>query len=94
MTSAAPGSPAALTPREKLIARTNGTPLPALAAALLMLDAKGKLDEAELLVRATIIDSICERCPAAEAAFDAWAESDDEDPRTATLAMAAAATAA
>ena len=81
-------------PRERLIARTNATPLPVLADALLILDAKGNLDEAERLTRATIIDSICERCPAAEAAFDAWAESDDMDPHTATLAIVGAAKAA
>jgi hypothetical protein len=81
----------AQTPREKLIARTNATPLRTLAGALLILDAKPKLDEAERLTRATIIDSLCERCPAVEAAFDAWAYSDDTDPHTATLAMVAAA---
>ena len=69
---------AAQTPREKLIARTNATPLPALAEALLLLAAKPKLDEAERLVRATIIDSITERCPAADAAFTAWAYADDD----------------
>ena len=82
------------TPREKMTALVNRQPLATLAASLLMLDAKGKLDEAERLTRAVIIDSICERCPAAEAAFDAWAESDDADPHNAALAMAAAATAA
>jgi hypothetical protein len=87
-------STATRTPRERLVARANATPLATLADTLLILDAKGKLDEAERLTRATIIDSICERCPAADAAFDAWADSDDEDPRTATLAMAAAAKAA
>lgn len=70
---------AALSPREKLIARTNSTPLGVLADALLILDAKPKLDEAERLARATIIDSITERCPAADAAFNAWADSDDDE---------------
>lgn len=82
------------TPREKMTALTNATPLRTLCASLLILDAKPNLDEAERLTRAAIIDSICERCPAADAAFDAWADSDDEDPRTATLAMVAAVKAA
>ena len=81
------------TPREKLIARTNATPLRTLAEALLILDAKPKLDEAERLTRATIIDSICGRCPAADAAFWAWA-SDDDDPRTPARVIAAAVTGA
>jgi hypothetical protein len=71
-------STAAQTPREKLIAHTNATPLRTLADALLILEAKGKLDEAERLARAVIIDSITSRCPAADAAFEAWAYSDDD----------------
>lgn len=71
-------STAAQTPREKLIARTNATPLATLADALLILEAKGKLDEAERLTRAVIIDSITNRCPAADAAFEAWAYADDD----------------
>lgn len=78
----------------RLTARVNATPLPALAEALLMLDAEPSPDEAKRRVRAAVIDSICERCPAAETAFDAWANSDDADPRTAVRAMAAAAKAA
>lgn len=84
-------SAASLTPREKMTALANAQPLRSLGTALLMLDAKVKLDDAESLTRAVIIDSICERCPAAEAAFDAWANSDDTDPHTAMAAMAAAA---
>ena len=68
----------ALSPRDKLIARTNAMPLLSLADALVTLCAKPKLDRAERLVRATIIDSITERCPAADAAFTAWAYSDDD----------------
>jgi len=74
-----------------MTALVNAQPLRTLATSLLMLDAKPKLDEAERLTRAVIIDSICERCPAADAAFDAWADSDDIDPHTAAQAMAAAA---
>lgn len=75
------------TPREKMTALVNRTPLRTLCASLLMLDAKGKLDEAERLTRAVIIDSICERSPEANAAFDAWAESDDYSPHGAVLAI-------
>jgi hypothetical protein len=74
-----------------MTALVNAQPLSTLATSLLMLDAKEKLDEAERLARATIIDSICERCPAADAAFQAWAESDDMDQHTAMAAIAAAA---
>lgn len=83
-------SSAALTAREKMTALVNRTPLKTLAASLLMLEAKGKLDEAERLTRAVIIDSICERCPAADAAFDAWAESDSDDPSPVKYLAAAA----
>lgn len=85
---------AAQTPREKLVARTNATPLATLAVALLALAAKPGLDEAERLTRATIIDSLCERCPAADAAFWAWAESDDFDVPNADAAIIAAVMAA
>ncbi len=69
----------AQTPREKLTARTNAMPLLSLADALVQLCAKPKPDQAERLVRATIIDSITERCPAADAAFTAWAYAADDD---------------
>lgn len=87
-------SAASLTPRERMTALVNAQPLRTLATSLLMLDAKAKLGDAESLARAAIIDSICERCPAADAAFAAWADSDDTDPHTAMQAMAAAAMAA
>jgi len=69
---------AAQTPREKLTASVNAKPLLVLADALVTLCAKPKLDQSERLVRATIIDSITERCPAADAAFTAWAYADDD----------------
>jgi hypothetical protein len=73
----------------QLRARTDATPLLTLAEALLALDGKPPLDEAERLVRATIIDSLAERCPEAEAAFQAWAESDDfSDNGTAAIVAA------
>jgi hypothetical protein len=68
------------TAREKLIAFTNAQPLATLCESLALLDALPRLGEAERVARMAIIDSICERCPAADKAFDAWSESDD-DPR-------------
>jgi hypothetical protein len=65
--------------------------LPQLAMALQMLEAKPKLDDAERLTRTVIIDVICERCPEADAAFDAWADSDNTnatEPIVAIIAMA------
>jgi hypothetical protein len=87
-------STAALSPRDKMVALTNEQPLPVLATALLALAAKPALDEAERLTRATIIDSLCERCPAADAAFWAWAESDDFAAANADAAIVAAVMAA
>jgi hypothetical protein len=78
----------AQTAREKLIARVNATPLPFLAQVLTVLDAKPNRDEAERLTRAVIIDSIIERCPAADAAFTAWAESDDNAGEVAAIVAA------
>lgn len=84
---------AAMTPREKLIALTNATPLATLATSLLMLEAKGKLDEAERLTRAVIIDSITSRCPAADAAFEAWAYADDDTDEVEVIVAAVLAAA-
>jgi hypothetical protein len=78
---------AAQTPREKLIARTNSMPVKTLATALLLLDKPG-LSQEERLVRAVIIDSITERCPAADAAFTAWADSDDNRDEIETIVTA------
>ena len=77
----------AQTPCEKLIARTNEMPVKTLATALLLLD-KPKLSQEERLVRAIIIDSITERCPAADAAFTAWADSDDNRDEIETIVTA------
>jgi hypothetical protein len=66
-------------------------PLRTLAGSLLKLDKPR--DEAERLTRAVLIDVICEKSPAASAAFDRWAESDEptpEDPRATQLIAAAA----
>ena len=81
------------TPREKLIARTNATPLPVLCEALLILEAKPNRDEAERLTRAVIIDSITERCPAADAAFTAWAYADDDTDEVEVIVAAVLAAA-
>jgi hypothetical protein len=83
-------APAAKTPRERMTALANRQSLPVLCESLLLLDAKPDRDEAERLTRAVIIDSVCERSPAAEAAFQAWAESGDSDPHAAVRAIVAA----
>lgn len=76
---------------EKMRVFARRQPLSMLTESLLILDAKPALDEAERLTRAVLIDVICERCPAADAAFNAWAESDDADPRTAVQVITEAA---
>jgi hypothetical protein len=83
----------ALSPREKLTASVNAKPLLTLADVLVKLCAKPKLDEAERLVRATIIDSITERCPAADAAFTAWAYADDDTDEIEVIVAAVLASA-
>ncbi len=75
---------------EKMKAFARRQPLARLAESLLLLDAKPKPDDAERLTRAVIMDVICEKCPAADAAFDAWAESDDNSPATAVEVILAA----
>lgn len=77
------------TPREKMTAFANAQPLSVLCASLLMLDLKVRLSEAERLVRVTLIDTLCEKSPEADAAFTAWAESDG-DTFTAVEVMVAA----
>jgi hypothetical protein len=79
----------AQTPREKLTAHANAQPLSVLCTSLLMLDAKAKLDSAERLVRATIIDTICEKSPEADAAFTAWAYGDDDSVSEVEVIVAA-----
>jgi len=81
------------TPREQLIALTNATPLPVLAQALLILEATPNRDEAERLTRAVIIDSITNRCPAADAAFTAWAYADDDTDEVEVIVAAVLAAA-
>lgn len=81
--------------REEGVARMKALagrqPLPSLAGALELLERKPKLDDAERLTRAVLMDVICEKCPEADAAFDAWAESDDYDAKVPVALMIAAA---
>ena len=78
----------------KMKALAGRQPLPTLALSLEMLAAKPGLDGAERLTHAVIMDVICERCPAAEAAFAAWCDSDDYDAAAPVAAIVAAAKAA
>jgi len=66
-------------------------PLPLLAASLQQLDSKLHPDPYERHARAVMIDVICERCPEAEAAFAAWADSDSMNIRKPVAAIVAAA---
>ena len=75
----------------KMTARCSKFSLLQLGAALEMLDRKPKLDDAERLTRTVFIDVICERCPEAETAFAAWADSDSMDIRAPITAIVAAA---
>jgi hypothetical protein len=60
----------------KMMALARSRPLDALTGALVLLDAKPDLDPAERLTRSVLMDVICEKSPAANAALDAWADSD------------------
>ena len=64
---------------DKMKAAARAKPLQLLANSLAIIDAMPKLDDAHRLTRMVLIDVICERCPEAEAAFQAWCESDDMD---------------
>jgi|HubBroStandDraft_3_1064219.scaffolds.fasta_scaffold126127_2 hypothetical protein len=78
----------------KMMAAARRRPLLQLGEALELLDAKPKPDDAERLTRAVLMDVICERCPEAEAAFTAWADSDNCDVTVPVAAIVAAAKAA
>jgi hypothetical protein len=63
--------------------------LPILLEALETLDAKPKRDEAERMTRAVLMEIICDRSPAANAAFNAWAEgTSDANPVTVIVTAA------
>ena len=72
----------------KMTAFARRQPLRQLAEALEILDRKPRLDNAERLARAVLMDVICERSPAADAALERWADGDD--PRGAVEVIAAA----
>ncbi len=76
---------------ERMKGRCRELPVRLLAWSLETLDRRPKLDDAERLTRAVLIDVICERCPAAEEAFEAWAQSDDLDLKAPIAAIIAAA---
>lgn len=82
-----------MTVADTVKAAARGKPLAGLAGALALLDGR-KLDEDERLVRAVLIDVICEKCPAAEAAFQAWAEDETSPADGGVPAILAAVTAA
>jgi hypothetical protein len=46
------------------------------------------------MTRVAVIDEILERCPQAEAAFQAWADSDDSNIRNGSAAIIGAVSAA
>lgn len=75
----------------KLRAAIDGQPVLMLAEALLELGKKPNLEEHERLVRALMIDSLCDRSPEAQAAFDTWAESDDAADEIAMIVEAVVA---
>lgn len=62
-------------------------PLRQLADALAVIDAMPKWDDAHRLTRMVLIDVICERCPEADAAFQAWADSEDCGIRNGSAAI-------
>lgn len=75
---------------ERMKAAVAARPLRTLADSLAVLDAMPKWDDAHRLTRAVLIDVIVERCPEADAAFQAWAESDDVNIRNGSAAIVSA----
>jgi len=65
-------------------------PLRLLAGSLAGLDAQASLSDPERFARAVLIDVICERSPEADAAFEAWARSDDTNLKNGSAAIVAA----
>lgn len=63
--------------RAKMYDLTRRQSLPVLAESLARLAAMPHLDSAERYARHVLIDVICEKSPAADAAFDAWSEGED-----------------
>jgi hypothetical protein len=75
--------------QSRMLTLAKSQPLQTLCDALLTLDGKDKLTEAERMTRMTLIDAVCAKSPAADAAFERWADSDD-DPRSAVEVIVAA----
>jgi hypothetical protein len=79
---------------EQMKARCRELPVRLLAWSLETLDRRAherRLTDEERLTRVVLMDVICERCPAAEGAFEAWAQSDGGCPDVASAAIVAAA---
>jgi hypothetical protein len=74
-----------------MMALARRQPLASLAGALAILDRAGLTPE-ERQARAVIIDVICEKSPAAQAAFVAWSEDDDAPADGGVPAILAAVT--
>jgi len=70
-----------MTPRDKLAATIAARPLPLLLDSFATLEAVGALTDAEKLIRAMIMDELCIRSDAVNAACEKW-DTDDDDPRT------------
>lgn len=64
---------------------------PALCAALEAVQRMRPMTPEARLTHTVLVDVLCERHPEADAAFTAWAESDDSDPRAGVRAVIDAA---
>ena len=65
--------------QDKMRAFTRAQPTATLAGALALLDSD-RLTPEERQARAVIIDVLCDRIPAADQAFQAWAENEEPGP--------------
>lgn len=70
--------------------RTAAQSTQTLCEAVVLIAAQPRSDETNL-VRAVMLDVLCERHPEAHVASEAWAESDTEDDLTAVVVSAALA---
>lgn len=78
----------------KMRERLHAVSVPMLATTLEALDARKRWTEEHRMARVAVIDEILDRCPQADAAFQAWAESDDLNVRSASSAIVKAVRAA
>ncbi|GIH95306.1 hypothetical protein ACFFMN_23380 [Planobispora siamensis] len=83
----------ASTARQQMTDLTKAQRTPLLCQALIALDADGERSAEKSIVRAAIIDVLCERHPEVDAAFEAWAEQ-ETNTETAVQAITGAALAA